>query len=198
MPMKEYPKTVKLRDDTSIIFDIKRSEDMEQARRFFSRLTPEDRLHLRRDVTRQEVLEERARELADGRAFRLAALVGHEMVAEASIYRSLYGWSSHVGEVRVVVAHDYQGIGLGRYITKEIFLNALCLNYSILEGYIVEKDTAIIKIFEKLGFTNAGVLLNHAIDLNNEKHNLVIMKFDVDRMWRDLTDYYHSFEIYKT
>jgi RimJ/RimL family protein N-acetyltransferase len=196
--MAEYPKTVKLKDELKVSIDVKRKEDIEQSRQFFTLMPPEDRLYLRRDVTSQEVLEERARELDDGRAFRLAAYLNEEMIGEASLYRPLYGWTRHVSEMRVVVARQHQGKGLGKALVKEIFCNAIRLKYSVIEANVIEKDTRVLAMLEKIGFRREGVLKNQAMDFYGKKHNIIIMTFNVDDMWKDLSEYYHSFEIYKT
>jgi len=196
--MPEYPKTVTLKDGLKVHIDVKRKENIEQSRTFFTNMPPEDRLYLRRDVTSQEVLEERVRELEDGRAFRLATYVNDEMIGEATLYRPLYGWTRHVAEMRVVVARQHQNKGLGKTLIREIFCNAVRLKYSIVEANVIEEDTKVQVLLERIGFRREGVLRNQAMDFYGKKHNIVVMSFNVEDMWKDLSEYYHSFEIYKT
>ncbi|MBN2431280.1 MAG: GNAT family N-acetyltransferase [Acidobacteria bacterium] len=196
--MSEYPKTVTLKDGLKVLMDVKRQENIEQSRIFFTSMPPEDRLYLRRDVTSQKVLEERARELADGRAFRLATYVNDEMIGEANLDRPLYGWTRHVAEMRVVVARQHQGKGVGKALIREIFSNAVRLKYTIVEANVIEEDTKVLDLLERIGFHREGVLRNQAMDFYGKKHNIVVMSFNVDDMWKDLSEYYHSFEIYKT
>ena len=196
--MSEYPKTVNLKDGESVLLDIKKAEDLEQSARFFSKMHPEDRVYLRRDVSKREILEERSHELQDGRAFRLAAFIDDEMIGEASLYRPLYGWTQHVAEMRVLVPREFQNRGLGKLLVQEIFCNAVRLKYSTIEAYVIQEEIKVNAMLKRMGFKEIGVLKNHALDVNNEKHHVVIMTFNVEAMWKDLSDYYHSFEIYKT
>jgi len=193
-----YPKDVTLNDGTSVLLDVKQVEDLDESARFFAKMHPEDSLYLRRDVSKREILEERANELRDGRAFRLAAFIGNEMIGEASLYHPIYGWTQHVAEMRVLVPGKFQGNGLGKILIQEIFCNAVRLKYAVIEAYIIQEQQKVIAMLKRMGFKEIGVLKNHALDVKNRKHHVVIMTFNVDAMWKDLSDYYHSFEIYKT
>ena len=97
-------KTVTLKDQTQVLVRPMRSDDLERSLAFFRALPEEDRLPLRRDVTTPEVAQERMREIEEGSARRLVALVGDEIVADGTLDLAHYGWERHVGEMRLIVA----------------------------------------------------------------------------------------------
>ena len=77
-----YPKTVTLRNGTEVTLVEKKRDDLAEMAVFFKKLSFEDRLYLRRDITNSAVLEARARELTEGKVIRISAYVGNELVGE--------------------------------------------------------------------------------------------------------------------
>lgn len=192
--MSEYPKSLTLKDGRTVTVVAEQRQDLEEARRFFSRLPEEDRLFLGRDLTCEEGLDARERALRDGRVFRLAVHAGGELVGEATLHHPLYGWTRHVAEMQVVVAPEYRQYGLGRLLTRELFHTAIRLHYSILDAYVLEENTALIHLVEHLGFHHQGVLRNHAIDLEGRRHHLAILSFDAESMWQELREAFRTEE----
>lgn len=187
-----YPLNVVLNDGREITVVVKERENIDEMALFFSSLAPEDRLFLRRDVTQKEVLEERARELEAGSVFRLAAYDGERFIGEASLYRRPYSWNHHVGEMRMIIARDFQRAGVGSVLARELFLNAVGLNYRIIEAMMLTDDSAAIRCVEKLGFKEACVLKGYATDIRGAKRDLLLMTFSTDDMWDQLRDVYDS------
>ncbi len=192
--MSDYPKSLTLKDGRTVTVVAEQRQDLEEARRFFSRLPEEDRLFLGRDLTCEEGLDARERALRDGRVFRLAVHADGELVGEATLHHPLYGWTRHVAEMQVVVAPEYRQHGLGRLLTQELFHTAIRLHYSILDAYVLEENTALIHLVEHLGFRHQGVLRNHAIDLEGRRHHLAILSFDAESMWQQLQEAFRTEE----
>jgi GNAT superfamily N-acetyltransferase len=64
-------------------------------------------------VSKREVIEAWARELDYEKVLPLLAVVGDNIVGDATLHRRKAGWTSHVGKVRIVIDKDYRGKGLG-------------------------------------------------------------------------------------
>lgn len=190
-----YPLNVALNDGRNITVVVKERENIDEMAKFFSSLAPEDRLFLRRDVTQREVLEERARELESGAVFRLAAYDGERIIGEASLYRRPYSWNHHVGEMRIIIARDFQRAGVGSVLARELFLNAVSLNYRIVEAFMLTDDSAALRCVEKLGFKEECILKGHATDIRGAKRDLVVMTFSTDEMWDQLREVYDSLDL---
>ena len=78
-------KTVKLKDQTEVLIRTMTPDDFSKSLAFFRALPEEDRIFLRRDVTKPEVIKERIREIEEGSAKRLLALVDDEIVADGAL-----------------------------------------------------------------------------------------------------------------
>ena len=91
---------VKLKDDTEILVRPIKKEDLDRSFAFFQALPEEDRLFLRVDVSRREIVEERIRKAEKGGVMRLVAVHGDEIVADGTLELEGNGWKEHVGELR--------------------------------------------------------------------------------------------------
>ena len=80
---------------------------------FLRRIPEGDRTFFKENVDDPEVLDAWTR--PDGG--RSLAVEGEAVVGYVAVV-PLHGWSSHVGEVRVVVDPDYRGRGIGRLLAR--------------------------------------------------------------------------------
>ena len=103
-------KTTLLKDGTEVLIRTLREDDAGRSLAFFQSLPATDRIYLRNDVTRHEVVEERIRAMRTGRILRLVAVNSDdEIVADGSLESEGYAWKDHVAELRLGViadAHD--------------------------------------------------------------------------------------------
>ena len=77
--------------------------------RFFAASRTRDRTFLKEDVDDPE----RGRRLGAPGTARVIAVDAGEVVGSVAVV-PLHGWSSHVGEVRLVVDPEHRGRGIGR------------------------------------------------------------------------------------
>lgn len=178
-------KTVKLKDQTEVLIRPMTRDDLERSLAFFSALPEEDRAYLRRDVTKPEVIEERIREMEQGRVKRLIALVGDKIVADGALELSSYTWRQHVGELRLIVAPPYQNGGLGMLMARELYDIARCAGLEEIIVTVMESQTAARKMVAKLGFREQAVLPNFLKDRTGRKHDLIVMRCDLEELWRE-------------
>ena len=66
----DMEKKLRLRDDTEVLIRDLREDDLDRSLAFFRALPPEDRIYLRNDVTRREVVQERISAMPAGRIER--------------------------------------------------------------------------------------------------------------------------------
>ena len=146
-------------------------------------------MYLRSDVMIRENIVRRFGTLNYDKVYPVIALDQDKIVAIASLWRAEFGWMRNLGEIRIVVARDYQRKGLCTILTKEIFFHALTTNLYKIQAELMEDQVAAINAFDRLGFKKETVLKNHVTDTNGKRVNLVLMSLDIQEMWYLMEDF---------
>jgi len=170
-----YPKTARLQTGTTITLRPMVKEDADKLHTFFARVPREDRLFLREDVSRRDVIDAWARDLDYEKVFPLVAEVGDNIVGDATLHRRKGGWTSHVGKVRVVVDKDYRGKGLGSLLLEELITVAKQAGLEFLVAEVMATQAGALAAFKRLGFEKEAVLYNYVKDQMGGRHNLILM-----------------------
>lgn len=198
MNLGNYPIQVALRDGTQVKIRPMDLQDGPGVLQFFRALPKEDRLFLRDDVTSPEWLDRYFRKAGDKTMVPLVAEIEGQIVGNAALYRSLHGWSMHVGEIRVAVARAFQRRGLGALLARELVKIALAAGIEKMIVSVVENQVGAKRVFEKLGFRPEAVLKGHVKDIRGDKRDLVILSDDVSHIWESMNslmrDYSPSLE----
>lgn len=186
--LKLYPKEVTLLNGETVTLRLMTPGDEVALLEFFQRLPEKDRLFLREDVTDPEVLHKWCRDLDYNRTIPILAVKDGRIVADASLHLEVWGWSQHVGEIRLAVSRDFRRKGLGFLLTKELFYLALSLKLEKVVGQTMENQVAVIQILKSIGFKKEAVLKDHVKDLKGNKHDLLIMSNSVKSIWKKMED----------
>lgn len=169
-------------------------KDAEALHRFFVGVPEEDRLFLEDDVTDRAFVGRLLAEQQAGQAFTLVAEHQGQIVGYGALYRPRYGWSTHVGRVRLVVARAWQRQGLGTAILRELVRKAQGLAVDKLVAEVVEDQEGALRAFQRLGFQKEAVLSNHVRDITGKKRDLVILSNDVAHIWEHMEALVADFE----
>jgi RimJ/RimL family protein N-acetyltransferase len=153
--------------------------DEEALRRFFARIPEGDRTFFKEDVDDPAVV---AKWTAPGEA-RAISVEGDTVVGSVAVVR-LQGWSSHVGEVRVIVDPDHRGRGIGRALARAAILDALELGLRKLVVEVVAEEDSTIAMFRSLGFDPEALLTDHVCDNAGELRDLLILAQALDDSFR--------------
>jgi RimJ/RimL family protein N-acetyltransferase len=173
--MIRYPKVFRADDGRAIVVRPATADDINPLLEFFTSLPEEDRLHLRVDVTQRDVMRRRMMPQPHWDVVRLIGIFGDRVVAECSIARRTYGFQSHVGEVRLLVAPAFRGAGLATYLGRQLIAHAIMMDVEKLEAAMMEDDVRSVRYAERLGFEREGVLKNFVKDIKGNRHNLLIL-----------------------
>ncbi|MGB9735322.1 MAG: GNAT family N-acetyltransferase [bacterium] len=177
---KNSVKKYTLKDGSVISIRAMTKNDVNALHEFFTRIPEEDRLFLKHNVADKKVIETWAKELDYNSVLPLLAFdKDNKIIGDATLHMKDYGWSRHIGEIRIVVSRAYRNKGVGLALSREIFLAALERKLSKIVAQMAADQKGAIKVFEKLGFTKEAELKNHIMDLKGQTHNLVIMSNDV-------------------
>jgi len=170
-----YPKKVQLQSGTSVTIRPMVKEDADKLHAFFSRVPREDRLFLRDDVSIRDVIDSWIQELDYRKVLPLVAEVGGNIVGDATLHRRTFGWTSHVGKVRLVIDKDYRGKGLGTVLIEELIDIAKKAGLEQLVAELMSNQTGALSAFKRLGFDKEAVFFNYVKDQVGEERNLVVM-----------------------
>jgi RimJ/RimL family protein N-acetyltransferase len=168
------PRVAKLKDGSSVEISLARAADGPALLEFYRSLSDEDRLVLKDDVTTPGWLARFLAKLESGAA---------TICGEATLHRNLHGWSRHVGEIRLSVASDRRGKGLGNALAAGVVKLAIDLGLEKMVAQLVESQAAARKTFERLGFRQEAELARHVTDIRGAKRDLLIYANDVSHIW---------------
>ena len=174
-----YPKTVHLRTGTAVTIRPMVKEDVGKLHAFFARVPREDRLFLREDVSRRDVIDAWARELDYEKVLPVVAEVGDNIVGDATLHRREGGWASHAGKVRIVIDKDYRGKGLGTLLLEELGTIAKQGDLELLVAEVMATQKSALAAFKSMGFEKEAVLSNYVKDQAGAKHSLILMIKDL-------------------
>jgi GNAT superfamily N-acetyltransferase len=146
---------------------------------FAQQLPVHDLLFLPRNISEPKVLAAWIKEIERGAITSLLAVMAGRVVGCGTIVRDPLSWSPHVGEIRMVVATDVRGQGVGRALSQETFALALGAGLEKLMVQMTVDQVGAIAIFEGLGFKAAALLHDHVADLAGKKHDIVVLGHNV-------------------
>ena len=156
-----------------------RSEDMDAMLRFSRALPEHDLLFLSRDLKHRKVVEAWAEAVEDGFIDSFVAEDGDAIVATCALVRDPLGWSTHVGEVRLLVSPELRGQGVGRRLLDEMFVAAQQRDLKKLVAQMTPDQRGAIRLFEESGFRGEALLKDHAMDRQGQLHDLAILSLDM-------------------
>lgn len=185
---RSYPRTVDCRG-VKIELAMMTPHDDARLLSFAHALPEHDLLFMRRDIRQPKVVAAWADRIAQGRLASLLAWSGDEVVGCSALIVDPLSWSSHVGELRVVVSPRMRGIGLGRVLIQESFLLAVSKGLEKLVAQMTVDQTAAIAVFEELGFRGEALMRDHVKGADGRKHDIALMSHDVARVQSQLESY---------
>jgi ribosomal protein S18 acetylase RimI-like enzyme len=148
---------------------------------FLDRIPDADRTFLKEDVADPAVVAAWARP-GDARSIALqdGAVLGYVAVIP------LHGWSSHVGEVRIVVDPAQRGRGVGRALARHAVLEALALGLRKMVVEVIADQDGLIAMFRGLGFEPEALLVDHVRDRSGELRDLLVLAHSVEQQWASM------------
>lgn len=163
--------------------EIRQLEPRDQAavERFLQRVPEGDRTFFKEDVDDPEVVAAWTRP----GAARSLAVDGDAVLGYVAVV-PLQGWSSHVGEVRVIVDPDHRGRGIGRSLTRHAVLEALNLGLTKMVVEVVADQEPTIAMFRSYGFDPEALLKDHVRDQNGDVRDLMILAHSVEESYASI------------
>ena len=163
--------------------EIRQLEDRDRAamERFIARVPEGDRTFFKENVGDPAIV---AAWTQPGAA-RAIAVEGDDVIGYVAVV-PLQGWSSHVGEVRVIVDPAARGRGVGRALARHAVLTALELGLTKMIVEVVADQEATVAMFRSLGFDPEALLADHVRDQNGDLRDLMLLAHSVEGSWSSL------------
>lgn len=179
----KYPHNFPLKNGETVTVDFLKGSDYKDFYDFLSTLRDEDKLYMKYDVTNIDFVRERLAAIDEKRRVSIAARnKDGQIVGEATVYWSPFGWKSHIGKLRITVADNYRRLGLSKYLAQLIFFQAQKLHMTKIVGEIVSLQKVAKRILKSLGFTKEATLRGFATDNKGNRHDVIVMSADLERL----------------
>jgi ribosomal protein S18 acetylase RimI-like enzyme len=137
---------------------------------FLRRIPEGDRTFLKEPVEDPTVIAAWTR---DG-ARRWLAVQGGMVVGYVAVV-PLHAWSSHVGEIRLIVDPAWRGEGVGTALARHAIVDAFRSGLSKLVVEVLARQEFTIEMFRGLGFDPEALLRGQVRDHDEELQDLMIL-----------------------
>ncbi len=179
--VRAYPRSVSCGGKT-IELSLLTAQDQADLEAFVATIPEHDLLFLSSDITHKKVMNAWIRSAKTGRVKSLLAREGGVIIGCTAIVLNILSWSRHVGELRVLLAPEWRGQGLGTTLMQECFVQALELGLEKLCMQATVDQPAAIVGFENLGFRAEALFHNHVKDSEGRLYDLAVLSHDVARV----------------
>ena len=153
-------------------------DDVGAVEAFLDRIPKGESTFFKEDITADGIVRRWA---ADTATRRILAWDGADVIGYTAVIPGV-GWSSHVGEVRLVVDPERRRSGIGHELARRALIEALQAGMRKLVVEVVADQEAAIHLFTGLGFTPEAILSNQVRDRAGEVHDLMVLAHDVEEV----------------
>ena len=185
-------KKMTLKDGTELTVRELTLDDLENLMKFFTSLPLKDQQYLRIDVTDKEIVKNRISDALNKKDIRLAVLHNDQIIATGALELSHDDWRKNQGELRLIVAHDYQHKGIGLMLARELYYLAVENGVKKLVVKMMKKQKSARNLVKKLGFSHEVIIPDYVTDKSEKLQDLVIMTCDMKDFWKELEHIYQA------
>ena len=93
------------------------------------------------------------------------------------------GWSSHVGELGLVVDPQHRRAGLGRLLAQWALVESARMGLAKLSVEVVAEQDAAVRMFQQLGFRAEALLYDQVRDRDGLTRDLIVLSHQVAENW---------------
>src|SRR5574341_491934 len=172
--IKTYRNLVTLKDGVQVLLRPMTRDDCQTLTDLFASASQEDTWYLRDNVGDPAVPKGWCENLDYGRVLPLTALVKDRAVGQASLHFGS-GSERHIGKVRIFLAKDFRGRGLGTKMLNSLIDLARKHNLHILAAEIVTDQAKVVRAFEDIGFHPCCTLRDYFMLRDGDMRDVAIL-----------------------
>lgn len=156
-------------------------EDRPAMATFAAALPEHDLLFLGRDLRHARVVEAWLDAIDEGWIDGLVAERAGGICGAAALVRDPLGWSAHVGELRLLVAPELRGRGLGRDLVQATLSIAAERGLEKVSASLTPDQTGSVALLESVGFRAEALLRRQVRGRDGVDHDLAVLSLDFGR-----------------
>ncbi len=149
-------------------------EDHKRLHDLFMSAPPEDLTSLKDNVRDPVVVERWTANLNYESVLPLVAVVDDRIVGDISLHIGKKS-TRHIGEVRLFLAPEYRGVGLGSKMILEVDEIARKLGLQSLVAEVILDHVGLVKAFRRLGFDLRCTLDDYFMDREGNTYDITYL-----------------------
>jgi RimJ/RimL family protein N-acetyltransferase len=169
-----YRKFVNLNNGKRVLLRPLLEEDQKRLYDLFSEAPEDDTKYLKDEVKKPEVVGRWIENLDYSRVLPLVAYADDRLVGDVALYRGTKT-VRHVGEIRIFLARDFRGVGLGGKMIQETCEIAKKIDLAFLKAEVILDHVKVIKAFRRLGFDLRCTLDDYFLRRDGVSHDIALM-----------------------
>lgn len=150
--------------------------------KLFARIPSGEHIFFKEDVSDPSVVQDW---LDQPRGSWLVARAHAGIVGVATVVPG-YGWSAHVGEIRMVVDPAHRSRGIGAVLARGALHAAVQQGMLKVTVESLAEQQGVIDLFRGLGFIPEALLADQVRDADGELHDLIVLAHPVHAAWAQL------------
>lgn len=179
MKASQVIKTFTANDGRTVILRTPRWEDLDDFVELINSLVEEGAdISMTQKVTRDEEADWLGRTLPNlekDNIFYLVAEVNGSIIANSEL-RKKRGYSSHVGELGIIIKKGFRDVGIGTEMLKALIARAETIGLEFLTLRVFSSNERAFHVYEKLGFTEAGRIPNGLFKNGKYLDNIIMVR----------------------
>ncbi|GAB4275310.1 MAG: GNAT family N-acetyltransferase [Deferrisomatales bacterium] len=169
-----YRKFVTLNNGRRVLLRPLLPEDQERLYHLFAEASEDDTRFLKDEVKRPETVARWIAHLDYNRVMPLVAYCDDRLVGDCAMYKGTKT-IRHVGEIRIFLARDFRGVGLGSKMIMEMCEIAKKVDIAFLKAEVILDHPKVIRAFRRLGFDLRCVLDDYFMRKDGVTHDVALM-----------------------
>jgi len=181
-----------MKDGSQLMIRELKLADLDHLMDFYVSLPHRDRKYLRIDVTDRELVKQRIIDAENKKDIRLAAWHDGKIIGTGALELGRDDWKKDIGELRLIIAKEFQRKGVGTLLATEIYHQAAEKGVQKLVVKMLRPQKAAQSIFKRLGFDHESVVPDYVFDQLGRSQDLLIMTSNMENFWKELEHIYNE------